>query len=182
MTSSASQRGRPPLFFVEASAMTTTPPKNNLGKWFLLFLLVASISVAVFMIWFNLSIQLKPEQLDEAMKRWKENGPKNYKLTYTKQIDNNDHRDIIIAQIVDGKAKQGTINGEPFEERVLPYHTMDRLLIDIEKFLEDDRKPGAPKTYTTAVFDAKTGALHRYVRRVMGSTQRLELNLKVDAE
>ncbi len=163
--------------------MSTTPPQSNMGKWFLLFLLLASIGVAATMIVFNLSIQLKPDQLEKAMKNWKENGPRSYKLAYTKQIDNNDQMlDRIVVRVVDGKVKEGTINGEAIEERVLPYHSMDRLFIDIEKFLDEDSKPGRPKTYTTAIFDAKTGALYRYVRRVMGSTQRLELNLKIQAE
>ena len=160
--------------------MSTPPAKNHLGKWFILFLVVASITVAVVMIRFNLSIQLKPDQLEAAMKNWKEIGPKSYKLTYTKQIDDNDQqRDLIVVHVVDGKVKEGTINGEPLEERVLPYHTMDRLLIDIEKFMEEDSKPGKPKVYVTADFDSKTGALRSYVRRVMGTRQRLGLTLKL---
>ena len=67
-------------------------PKNNAWIWFFAFLLVASVGVVAFMIWFNNSIQLTPEKLAENLQRWKEKGPRDYKLTYTKRI-NNDPRD-----------------------------------------------------------------------------------------
>jgi hypothetical protein len=168
----------------------TAPKKNLTWVWYFAFLLVASVGVAGVMIWFNLSIQLTPEQLDAAWKRWKEHGPRNYRLTYTKQITNNDHEatDELVATVQDGRAWEVFLNGArllddeghvitPGDER-LQYHTMNALFRDVDRFLELDAKENR-KTYTVAGFDKETGALVRYIRRVMGTRQRLELDVKV---
>jgi hypothetical protein len=66
-------------------------------------------------------------------------------------------------------------NNQPLDEGRLVYHSMPRLMDDIERFLDLDSGKDKPRTFVRAFFNAKTGALQRYVRRVMGTQQRLEI-------
>jgi hypothetical protein len=48
----------------------------------------------------------------------------------------------------------------------------------MEGYMRMDTKPDARKVYVTATFEVETGAMRRYVRRVMGSTERVEILVK----
>jgi hypothetical protein len=158
-------------------------PKNYGWAYFFAFIIVASVGVAGFMIWFNLSIQLKPDQLEAATKLWKEKGPKNYDMTYTKQLNDDTRVDKFEVKVRGGKVEEVRMNGRPLVRQSedagdpLPYHSMDRLLSDIERNMDIDQKAGAPKVYVTAVFEPENGALRKYIRRVMGSKTRVEINV-----
>ena len=152
---------------------------------FFAFLIVASVGVAAFMIWFNLSIQLTPEQLDEARNLWKEKGSKDYDLVYTKRLNEDTRVETYKVKVRAGKVEEVLQNGKPLEQNKEEgqeqdpriFHSMDQILRDIERFMDLDRKPGAPKVYVTAIFDDKNGTLRRYIRRVMGTTLRIEMHL-----
>jgi hypothetical protein len=166
----------------------TARKKNNVWAWFFAFVVLASVSVAVLMIVFNLRVQLKPEELDGAMQRWKDHGPRDYRLTVTKQINKNDpeHYEItvrdrrVIDVRLDGQRLRNDAN-EPYppgHDR-LQWYTMDHLLREIEVFLDQDAKEGRTN-YNVARFDEATGALRSYVRRDMRSNQRVEETVKLD--
>lgn len=165
-----------------SDAANPTPaaaPRRNLGWiFYFAFLIIASVSVTVWMIYFNLSIQLTPEQLSAAQARWKEKGPRDYKLFYTKRI-NDDTKPITIAVTVrDRKVTDVRMNGKALESE--KDHSMDGLFADAERFGLEDRQPGAKKVYTIARFDDKTGAMLYFVRRVMGGNERIEIDVKTD--
>ena len=163
------------------------PRKNRAWIYFFVYIVVASLGVAAFMIWFNLSIQLTPEQLDEAQRLWKEKGPKSYNMVYTKRLNDDASVDKFEVEVRHEQVKKVLMNGRPLQkendedEDPRIHHTMDRLLRDIERLMELDQKPGAKKVYVTAIFDDKSGALRRYVRRVMGTTQRIEMHITLEA-
>ena len=169
--------------------MSTPRKKNSLWVWFFVFIVVASAGLAGFMIWFNLSLQLKPEQLQDAMKRWKELGPADYLMTCTKRL-NEDSTDTFAVEVrarkvvevrLNGKPLRNEETGEPYppgHER-LQYYSMDRLLVEIERFLEMDAK-ASTKNYNYAYFDERTGALQRYVRSVRSTRQHVEENVKLE--
>jgi hypothetical protein len=170
--------------------MTAPRKKNYAWVWFFVFIVLASIGVAGFMIWFNLRLQLKPEKLEAAMKRWKEHRPGDYLLTYTKRLGDSDHVDTFIVKVRDNKVVEVRMNGNPLRDQqtdeVIPagddrlqYHSMDTLLRDVERLLELDAREKR-KTYTVAFFDEETGALRKYIRRVMGSRERVEEDAKVE--
>jgi hypothetical protein len=170
----------------EPTPPQSPPPRNNWG-WmgYFVFIIVASVGVAGFMIWFNLSVQLTPEQLEEAHKRWKEQKIRNYNMLYTKRLNDDKKTDKFEVEVRGGEVKKVHLNGKPLqteskEDDPLAYHSMDRLFRDIERFMDIDQKPGAPKVYVTAIFDEKTGAIRRYIRRVMGSNQRIEMNVTLE--
>ena len=166
--------------------------RNRLWLWFLIFVVVASVGLAGFVIVFNMRLQLKPEQVADAIQRWKEHGPRDYLLTLTKQIGGNDqaHTDTFVVTVRDKKVIDVRMNGEPLrnqetDERYPPGHarlqwySMDRMLSDVETFLERDAKAGV-KNFNVAVFDTETGALLRYVRREMGTRHRVQEDVKLE--
>ena len=55
------------------------------------------------MICFNLSIQLKPDQLEEAWDLWKAKDIKNYKMVYTKQINTDPKIETFAVQVQAGE-------------------------------------------------------------------------------
>jgi Family of unknown function (DUF6174) len=171
-----------------ASNPVPSPPgQNHAWIYFFVFIVVASVGVAGFMIWFNLSIQLTPDQLEEAQRLWKEKGPKSYNMVYTKLLNDDPKVDKFEVEVRGGEVKKVQMNGKPLQREKEDgpdpriHHSMDRLLRDIERFMELDKKPDAKKVYVTAIFDDKNGALRRYIRRVMGTTQRIEMHITVEA-
>jgi hypothetical protein len=167
--------------------MTISRKKNRLWVWYFVFIVIASASLAGFMIAFNLHLQLKPEQLAAAQQQWREQGPADYMMTYTKKLGAGDHVDAFVVKVRARKVVDVRMNGEPLrdsegvpivDER-LQYHSMDRLLRDIERFLELDAKAGK-KYYNMAIFDEQSGALKRYVRSVRETGEHVEEDVRVE--
>jgi hypothetical protein len=169
--------------------MSARREKNYLWVCFFVFIILASVGVACFMIWFNNRMQLKPEQLEAARQRWKQDGPGDYRLTISKRINEQDLVETFVVTVRDRKVIDVRLNGErlrdednqpfpPGHER-LQYYSMEYLMRDIEVFLDQDAKAGV-KNYNVAIFDEKTGGLRKYVRRVMGTRQRVEEDVKIE--
>ncbi len=158
------------------------PRKSRNIGWIVVFVLLvlASVGVAAFMIQFNLSLQLKADMLDAAWEKWKTNGPKDYILLYQKRINGEETGQQFIAKVRNGVVQEALMNGIPLEKEQAIYHSMDRMFRDIDQFMTIDAKPGQKKTYTVAKFDEKTGAVRHYIRRVMGSRERVELTTRID--
>jgi hypothetical protein len=163
------------------------PTKNHAWIYFFVFIIVASVGVAGFMIGFNLWIQLKPDQLEAARKLWQEKGPTSYKMVYTKRLNDDTKVDTFEVEVRGGQVKKVLMNGRPLQkekdedEDPRIHHTMERLFRDIERFMELDKKPDAKKVFVTAIFDDQNGGLRRYIRRVMGTTLRIEMHITVTA-
>jgi Family of unknown function (DUF6174) len=161
------------------------PPRNRYGWiWFFVFVFTASIGVMVFMIWFNLSIQLKPEQFDAAMKLWNEKAVKDYDMIYTEQHTPGETTTSFAVKVRGGKVSEVLMNGNPLEKNAEQeddpriFHSMDAQFRVIQRFMDIDAKPDANKVYVTAIFDPETGGVRRYIRRVMGSQQRVQITVK----
>jgi hypothetical protein len=162
--------------------------KNSAWIWFFAFLLVASIGVAGFMIWFNQRMQLEPARLETEMKKWREHGPSDYRLVITKQVNDGEpeHFEVTVRnhRVIEVRLNGQRLRNEsnepypPGHER-LQWFTMDNMLRDIEVFLDRDAKDKR-KNYNVALFDEETGALRKYVRRVMGTTQRVEETVQIE--
>ena len=169
--------------------MSNPRKKNHYWVWYFAFIVLASVGVAGFMIDFNMRQQLKAEQLEGAMQRWQQHGPADYLLTISKRINESDQADIFVVRVRQRRVIEVRLNGQllrdesnepypPGHER-LQWYTMDHLLREIEIFLDQDAKEGR-KNYNVAYFDEQTGALQRYIRRVMGTRQRVEELAKVE--
>jgi hypothetical protein len=154
---------------------TTAPArrrKNRWWIWFFAFIAVASVAVAVFMIWFNWRLQLTPEKLEAEMQRWKEHGPASYVLTFTRQIKSGAPEQFVV-RVRKRKAIEVRLNGDllrdeqnqpfPAGHERLQWYTMDKLLREIEIFLDQDARERR-QVFNVATFDANTGALETYIR------------------
>jgi hypothetical protein len=166
----------------------TARRKNSTWIWFFAFLAIASVGVAGFMIWFNRQLQLTPARLEAMMERWRTHGPHDYRLIITKRV-NDEGPDKYEVTVRDRRVIDVRLNGQrlrdesnepypPGHER-LQWYTMHHLLREIEVFLDRDKKAGR-KNFNVADFDEETGALRRYVRRVMGTTQRVEETVQLE--
>ena len=130
---------------------------------------------------YNLSIQLRPEELSAAEARWKATGLRDYDLQYQEKITRNGEQgetewDV---QVRDGKATAVTCNGESLPAAEYPNLTVDGQFAEIEKGLQLDLAAGARKNYATAAFDLGDGHPTHYVRRVRGTGDRLEWNVNL---
>ena len=130
------------------------------------------------MIVFNLRQQLKPEQLEAARKLWETNGPKDYVLKYSIHVYQDQRTDHYLVRVKQGKAYEAIVNDLPQSADRMGYYGMEALFNYIERFLEIDAEPNAPRTFARARFDEKTGALRDYVRRVMGKSDRVEITVE----
>jgi hypothetical protein len=158
--------------------MSTFPAKKSRRWiWYFALLFALALVATVVLVVYNLRQQLKPEQLAAARALWKERGPANYTMSYTTRV-NEEPADRYWAKVQGGTVVDAKYNGqsEPPERRA--YRSMDGLFDFVEKFMQMDTEPGRPKTYVRAIFDdQKTGGLRWYVRRVMGSRQRVEITV-----
>jgi hypothetical protein len=124
---------------------------------------------------YNLGQQLKPEQVAAARKLWREKGPKSYQLAYRIKIGIDKEPDYYVVRVRNGEVISSTLNERLEEKRLFADRGMEALFDWIERFLEMSSKPNQPKTFTIGSFDPNTGAVRKYVRRVAGSSERLEI-------
>jgi hypothetical protein len=155
------------------------PSKNHGWIWYFAIVLVLAIVATGVTLWFNRIAQLKPELLEKAETLWKAKGPKDYLLAYristvSKAGAGETH---YLVKVKDGKAFEAKVDGiEQAPDRMV-WYGMPKLFYYIQEFLDKDAEPGKAKTYTRAVFDPDTGALLRYIRSVMTTGDRVEINV-----
>jgi len=156
--------------------MATTTGSNRGWIWFFAGLAVLAVAAVSLNVWYNLRQQLKPEDLEQAKALWKAHGPLDYDLHYTEQGSVTATYEVRVRR---GRVVYAEPDPRPLEQK-RAYYGMPALFGYLERFLECDREPGAPRTFTQATFDPQDGHLIRYVRRVMGTRERLEINVRLE--
>ena len=155
--------------------------QNKLGwLWFFVILVLLTVLATVILVRFNLWQQLQPDQLARARQLWKEKGPHSYRLVYSKKITEESREsrtEDYDVEVRDGVVAQIKVNGRLEPANRHPSHTMDDLLNLVAANLERDQDKGRPRTYTRALFQGDNGGLRWYVRRVMGSKERVEIEV-----
>lgn len=150
------------------------PRRSRTWVWYFLILAVlAALSVAI-LIRYNRGQQLTRQQLDAARALWREKGPSDYDLDYTKTTTATERFRV---QVRRGKVVSALRDGQPMEERLYIFYDMPGLFDALEGFLEEDARPGSSATYMVATFDPADGHLVRLVRRVMRTSERLEIRV-----
>ena len=165
--------------------MNGMPPPQQSYRWVWYFVVLAVLTIAActILVWYNLRQQLKKEDLQAARALWNKNRPPDYDLTYTKR---GSASGTFFVKVRGGKVVDVTLDGREITQNDKPLdpsryarYDMTALMDDIETFLEEDDEPGRPKIYSVATFDPTDGHLIRYVRRVMGTSERIEINVQL---
>ena len=168
-------------------------------RWIGFFVILSGLAVVAIVvpIVFNLSIQLRPEQLAVARQRWQENTPLNYDLEYlikTTQRDREDESSYLV-QVRSGRVVLVLCNddlayldpslalvaglGVPALSSENPRQFAVLALFDkIEAALRQDEMSGR-RNFATAQFDPKDGHPFHYVHRIRGTKERVEWNIKI---
>lgn len=156
------------------------PRRSRTWIWYFLILVALTALSLTILIWYNLGKQLKPEQLEKARALWKEKGPRDYDLDYTKILETPEsgtETERFAVKVRSGQVILAERNGQPLEKHQYIYYDMSGLFMDVDGFLQEAAKSGSPRTYLVATFDASDGHLLQLVRRVMGTGRRLQINV-----
>ncbi len=171
------------------------PPKRSYRwVWYFVVLGVLTTAACTTLVWYNLrQQQLKLEDLVAARYQWLQRRPANYDLTYTKRgsatgtfLVQGSATGTFLVKVRNGEVVSVTLDGREITQNDRPLHPsrhfhydMTGLMVGIELSLTEDAKPGRPRTYTVATFDLVDGHLVRYVRRVMDTGERIEINVQL---
>ncbi len=157
-----------------------------------------STAALVVPIVYNLSIQLRPEQLADARRRWRENAPADYDLAILVKrshddLESRDQEDFVEVRagrvvlavrnnevlyldpslsVVAGPAIAALSSEGPERYGVPP------LFDEIDAALRRDQK-AERRNFATARFDPMDGHPYHYVHRVRGTRDRVEWNVKL---
>lgn len=155
----------------------TAPSHNRRWVWFFAVLVILAGAGVTIPIVFNLRQQLTRADLDAAIQRWKEHGPRSYNLRYVVK-KGADEKDVYLAEIRNGRVVVAYHNGRRLDAEKSYWHDMEHRFSDIQGFMDEDAKPGKPAVFVKAQFDAKDGRLIHYVRSVKGTRQRVEIDVQ----
>jgi hypothetical protein len=177
------------------------PSPHRSRRWIGFFVVLAllSVSAIVLNLVYNLSIQLRPEQLSDAQRRWQENKPDNYDLKYlveiTRGTETEPEKDACLVNVrggqvvfvvdndevvylapslalVAGPASLGVSAADPRR------YDVPALFEQMEAARRQDEAAGR-RSFATAQFDPQNGHPFHYVHRVRGTKDRIEWNIKL---
>jgi hypothetical protein len=156
-------------------------PQNRNWIWFFVALVVLG-TAAVAINWaYNARQQLTKDQLEAAQDLWDKQGPGDYDLQVTKTFQSSaaetPRTDEINVRVRKKKVVEASMNGRPLERRLWDDYDVPGWFGFVERFVQIDSAPGAPRTFRSAVFDPATGQLQHFRRSVSGTHERQELVL-----
>ena len=165
------------------------PVRPRSRRWIWFFAVLAVLGVAAISINWVYSVwqQLRPDRLAAARALWQERGPASYDLEYVVKEENtpgadpreDPHFDYYKVEVRGGRVQSATRNDAPLSPDEAKRHDVDALFDLIQEYLGRDGAPGQARTYAHAHFDSTDGHPVHYVRRVMGSRQRLEITIQL---
>src|SRR5262245_52521056 len=120
-----------------SDARTTLPRRRPSSNWIWYFAVVAVLSVlfTLILVRFNLAQQRILSDGRAAKRLWKERGPADYDMEYTKQ---GSATGTFTVRVRDHRVERVICDGRPQEERLLPYSSMEALFGYIEDYLRED--------------------------------------------
>jgi hypothetical protein len=175
-----------------------TTPRSR--RWMIFFLVLAALAVTALVvpIVYNLSIQLRPEQLTDAQQRWRDNAPADYDLEYLVKSQDESGEARESAYLVQVRAGRVVFIMEGDEvvyldpalaavlgPAALALSSVDprdygvpALLDQIEAALRQDES-SPRRDFAKADFDPRDGHPYHYVHRVRGTKKRVEWFVKL---
>jgi hypothetical protein len=179
--------------------MPSVPHSRRSLRWVGFFVVLAGLvafAIIVPLI-YNLSIQLRPEQVAEARRHWQENAPANYDLEYLVKTTNREREEerAYLVQVRGGQVVLVVCNNDviyldsslaPLAGLGVPALSSENpgqfgvpaLFDAIEATLRQDEFAGG-RVFATAQFDPKDGHPFYYVHRLRGTRERVEWNIKL---
>jgi hypothetical protein len=165
---------------------------------FFLVLAVLGTAAVVVPIVYNLSIQLRPEQLADARQRWRENAPADYDLAYlvkrspdgVESVDAEYFVEVrggrVVLVVADGEVGYLDPSLAVVADVALLALSCERaerygvpaLFDQMEEALQRD-KAAQRRNFATARFDPKDGHPYHYVHRRRDTKERVEWNVKL---
>jgi hypothetical protein len=189
--------------------MDNPPASHGSGgknrRWVVFFLLLAVLAAAGILVpvWVNLALQLKAQEVATAEALWHEHGPSDYDLEYRVKIDDDEPVDYRVAvrswRVMWVTSPNGVVMSSELHDALGPVlgcalrfcykdlapadeltqlHSIDAFFTLMKSKLRDDVAVGG-RNYATATFDTKDGHPLRYIHRVRGSRERVELNVRL---
>jgi hypothetical protein len=178
--------------------MPTAPHSRRSRRWigfFIVLAMLAAVAIIVPLV-YNLSIQLRPEQLVEARRRWQESGVPNYDLEYLVRTKHSgqEEESAYLVQVRSGQVVLVVCNsavvyldpslalvaglGAPALSPENPRRFgVPALFDEIEAALRADESSGR-RNFATAQFDPTDGHPFHYVHRTRGTKERVEWNIR----
>jgi hypothetical protein len=169
--------------------------------WLAYFVVLAVLGAAalVIPIVYNLGLQLRPEQLAQARDRWGLRRPADYDLHVLRRATNAEGGEDTVESVIEVRAGRVVLVGEEHEVLYgdpslavlagpgllalppadLRGYGVEALFDEMEAALRANAASGA-HNYLTATFDPDSGHPTRYVRRIRGSRERVEVLVRLD--
>jgi hypothetical protein len=144
--------------------------------WFFLVLGLLAVIAIIIPLWFNLSQQLRPEDVARARAVWEEKRPADYDLDYTLQGLTPERFTV---QVRHGRTESVTGPDGPLPPGSCPFTDMDSLFRFVEANLTKDGERGSARTFTVAGFAPEDGHILHYVRSVLRTRERIEIDVKL---
>jgi hypothetical protein len=179
--------------------MTVDLSPRRPRRWMAFFgilAVLASVAIVVPLV-YNLSIQLRPEQLAEARQRWQAEAPLNYDLEYLVRTTRADHGEerAYLVQVREGRVVLVVSNSDLFyldpslagaaglgvlalSSPNPNQYGVPALFDVIETTLHKDESTGQ-HNFATAQFDPNDGHPFHYVHRIRGTKERVEWTIKM---
>ena len=174
------------------------PPRSKRWIGFFIVLSLLAITAIVVPLVYNLSIQLRPEQLAEAQQRWKENKPADYDLEYLVKSDDEGSETREIRYLVQVRAGRVVLIMEGDEVLYLEpslaavmgsgvfslsseeprRYGVQALFAQIEEAMRQ-ADTAARRDFVKADFDPHDGHPSHFIHRVRGTKQRVEWFVKL---
>lgn len=162
------------------------PPPRRTRNWLWFFGVLGILAVAAILIPILVVpavhglVPVTPETLRAARQVWERSGPRDYDMEYGKKGSVSGRFKV---QVRDGKAVSVVMDDHPLDrtnnERLYDYQTMTAMFDDLERFVEQASKPGAPPTIIRARFDPVDGHIIRYIYSVTGTPQKIEVSVRL---
>jgi hypothetical protein len=144
--------------------------------WFFAVLTLLGLAAIAVPLWFNLSQQLRPEELARARELWERNQPADYDIEYS-QTGLTPEKFTV--RVRGHQVRSVTSDDRPLPPGSYPYDDMGALFRFIETHLANDNQPGSPRTFTVAGFAREDGHVLHYIRSVWSTHERIEIDVRL---
>jgi hypothetical protein len=159
-------------------------PRSRTWIWFFAVLSVLSLAAIIIPLVVVPAVHgLVPvtrENLQAARQLWERHGSRDYDMEYGKKGSVSGRFKV---QVRGGKAVSVIMDDHPLDrssnDRLYDYQTMAAMFDDLENFVEQAGKAGAPPTVLRARFDPVDGHIIRYIYSVTGTPQKIEVSVRL---